>query len=255
MRTPGRITYVGHATVLAELGGIRILTDPLLRRRLAHVRRRVPLPEDAELMPVDAIVISHAHADHLDLDTLKRVARGRLVIAPRGCGRIIRRAQPADVIELDAGDRFAVGTVEVEAFPALHDGRRHPLGRHIEALSFLLDRLYFAGDTDLFDGMGALAGRVDVALLPIWGWGPRLPAGHLNPQSAARAVALIEPAVAVPIHWGTMRSIGAGRHAESRAPAAAFADAVASLGVAARAQILAPGEAMRLPPLVAAAGS
>jgi L-ascorbate metabolism protein UlaG (beta-lactamase superfamily) len=245
----GRLVYVGHATVLLELGGVRVLTDPLLRGRIAHVRRRVPLPALADLVPLDAILISHAHADHLDLPSLRRLHGPRPVIAPRGCAPLLRRAGLGPVVELVAGERHQVGEVTVEAVAAEHDGRRHPLARRVPALGFLVEgpsRVYFAGDTDLFDGMAALAGRVDVALLPVAGWGPRLPAGHLDPQGAARAAALIRPDVAIPIHWGTMRSIGAG-HADPRAPANEFAAAVTALGVPVATRILAPGEAMSLP--------
>ena len=243
-----RLAYVGHATVLVEQAGVRVLTDPVLRERIAHIVRRVPAPDIDALRPLDAILISHAHADHLDVPSLRLVA-GCPVIAPRGCAPILRRAGAAEVIELAAGERWSVGGLEIEAVPALHDGKRHPLGRDMEALGYLLDgpqRVYFAGDTDLFDDMASLAGRVDVALLPIWGWGPRLPAGHLDPASAARATALIRPAVAVPIHWGTMRSIGA-RAGDARAPAETFAAEVASLGLATEVRILMPGEETPLP--------
>jgi L-ascorbate metabolism protein UlaG (beta-lactamase superfamily) len=247
--SPGRLLYVGHATVLLELGGMRVLTDPLLRRRIAHVRRRVPLPALEALMPLDAILISHAHADHLDLPSLRRLHGPQPVIAPRGSAPLLRRAGLGQVVELVPGERHRLGGITVEAVAAEHDGRRHPLARRIPALGFLLEgpsRVYFAGDTDLFDGMAALAGRVDVALLPVAGWGPRLPAGHLDPHGAARAAALIRPKVAVPIHWGTMRSIGAGR-ADPDAPARAFAAAVTALGLPVATRILAPGESMALP--------
>jgi len=132
---------------------------------------------------------------------------------------------------------------------AEHDGRRHPFGQRIPALGFILEgpsRVYFAGDTDYFASMVRLAGRVDVALLPVAGWGPRLPAGHMNPEAAARAAALIQPEVAVPIHWGTMLQIGV-RGSDPSAPARAFASAVAALEPPVRARILAPGESMALP--------
>lgn len=246
----GRLTYVGHATVLVEQAGVRMLTDPLLRAGIAHVRRRVQAPSLDGLRSLDAVLISHAHADHLDVRSLRRLAHAGRMIAPRGCGRILRRAGAHDVIELSAGGRCSVGPIGVEAVHAEHDGRRHPLGRRMPALGFLLEgpaRVYFAGDTDLFDGMAELAGRVDVALLPIWGWGPRLPAGHLDPATAARAVELIRPAVAVPIHWGTMRSVGAPAGDDPRAPARAFADAVASVAPATEVRILMPGETTELP--------
>jgi L-ascorbate metabolism protein UlaG (beta-lactamase superfamily) len=237
----GRLTYIGHATVLVEEANLRILTDPLLRRRVAHLRRRVPVPRLEDLADLDAVLISHAHADHLDLPSLRMLRHDGVVVAPRGCGRIVARVggQP---IELTAGDRRAVGTVQVEAVPAQHDGRRHPLARRTSALGYLLDgpsRIYFAGDTDLFDGMEMLTGRVDVALLPVSGWGRRLPAGHLDPLAAARAAALIRPAIAIPIHWGTMRSFGAPADTHR---ARTFAAAVAALAPGVEVRVLAPGE-------------
>lgn len=249
----GRLTYVGHATVLVEQAGVRMLTDPLLRAGVAHVRRRVPVPRLDALRRLDAVLISHAHADHLDVPSLRRLAHTGPTIAPRGLRPILRRAGARHVIELTAGERCSVGPVGVEAVPATHDGRRHPLGRRIPALGFLLDgptRIYFAGDTDLFEEMATLAGRVDIALLPIWGWGPRLPAGHLDPTTAARAVALIRPAVAIPIHWGTMRSVMAGMGDGAHAPAHAFAAAVASSAPSTEVRILQPGEATQLPQAV-----
>lgn len=246
---PDQLTYVGHSTVLVELDGVRILTDPVLRKRIAHILRRGPVPAVEELLPLDAILISHAHADHLDVPSLRRVAGAEQVIAPLGCAATIRRAGTDRVVELTVGARCAVGPVGVEAVPAEHDGRRHPLGPRIPSLGFLLDgptRIYFAGDTDLFDGMARLVGRVDVALLPVAGWGPRLPPGHLDPESAARAAALIRPSVAVPIHWGTMRSVGARPDPDPRRPALAFAAAMEEHAPETAVRILMPGETMRL---------
>jgi L-ascorbate metabolism protein UlaG (beta-lactamase superfamily) len=245
----GRLTYVGHATVLIEQRGVRLLTDPLLRAGIAHVRRRVPLPELDTLRELDAVLISHAHADHLDLPSLRLLQHRGPVIAPRGCAALLRKAALREVIELAPGERCAVAQVEVQAVPAEHDGRRHPLGTDMPALGFLVNgpaRVYFAGDTDLFAGMETLAGHVDVALLPVWGWGPRLPAGHLNPETAADAAVLVRPAVAVPIHWGTMRSVGTRPGAGPRAPAEAFAAALAARPVAVQSRILDPGESMSL---------
>ena len=94
--------------------------------------------------------------------------------------------------------------------------------------------------------MARFAGRVDVALLPVAGWGPRLPAGHMGPEEAARAAALIRPSVAVPIHWGTMRSVGARPAPDPRDPALAFAAAVGEHAPTTAVRILMPGETMSL---------
>jgi len=243
-----RITYVGHATVLFELEGVRLLTDPVLTQRVAHIQRTVPVPDLAELRQLDAILVSHAHADHLHPASLRRLAAGCPAIAPPGCAATLRRAGLKTVDELEAGERRSIGPVGVEAVAAVHDGRRYPVGPESSALGYLLDgpaRVYFAGDTDLFDGLGELAGRVDVALLPVWGWGPRVGPGHMDPELAAQAAALIRPAVAVPIHWGTLRSFNAPK-TDPRAPAEAFAAAVGALGLDTDVSILAPGESMVL---------
>ena len=239
------ITYVGHATVLAELSDARLLTDPLLGAGILHVRRRVSVPVVEDLGPITAILISHAHRDHLDHRSLRRLPSECPLIVPRGCGAIARRGGAREVIEVAVGDRVPVGDIVVEAVHAAHDGRRNPFGKPMAALGYVLEgpiSVYFAGDTDLFAGMSDLAGRVDVALLPIGGWGPRVPAGHLDPDRAAEAVARIHPRIAVPIHWGTLRARGTQRGLDPVAPARSFAEAVDRLAPATDVRILMPGQ-------------
>ena len=110
-------------------------------------------------------------------------------------------------------------------------------------------RVYFAGDTALFDGMADLGdGGIDVALLPIWGWGPSLGPGHMDPEQAARATALLRPAMVVPIHWGTFfpRGLARWRGAALVDPPHAFARAAAGLAPAAEVKLLKPGETLAL---------
>ncbi len=243
------LTYVGHATVLIELDGSRFLTDPLVRRGILHVRRRVPTPDVSELGALTAILVSHAHRDHLDRHSLELLAGDCPVTVPRGCAAVARRCGAREVIELDEGDSVELGNASIRAVPAVHDGRRYPFGPPLPSLGYLLNgsrRIYFAGDTDLFTGMSALSGLVDVALLPIWGWGPSLPSGHLDPARAAAAVARIRPRLAVPIHWGTLRSWGAQRGLDPVAPARAFAAAVNEAAPETAVHILRPGERLAL---------
>jgi L-ascorbate metabolism protein UlaG (beta-lactamase superfamily) len=109
-------------------------------------------------------------------------------------------------------------------------------------------RVYFAGDTELFDGMRDMAGRFDVALLPVWGWGPSLGPGHMDPLSAARAVAILRPAVTVPIHWGTFFPVGleALRGSALVEPPRVFARHVAELAPEVEVRVLAIGETLAL---------
>ena len=246
-----RLTWVGHATVLLELGGARLLTDPLLRMRLGHLRRHGARPRPEMTENIDAVLVSHVHLDHLDVRSLRSVARGARVIGPRGAGRLLRRIGFAEVDEVDPGDRVTVGDATIVALPAVHDARRRPFGATVATLGYDVagaQRVYFAGDTELFDGMGSLAGRFDVALLPVWGWGPSLGPGHMDPLSAARAVALVRPAVAVPIHWGTFFPVGLEvlRGSALVEPPRIFARHVAELAPEVEVRVLAPGDELAL---------
>ena len=246
-----RLTWVGHATVLLELGGVRLLTDPLLRRRLGHLRRHGAPPRSDLTERIDAVLISHVHLDHLDVRSLRLLHRATQVIAPRGAGSTLKRIGFTRVDELVAGEQVTVGGVPVTAVPALHEGRRRPLARPAETLGYVIagaNRVYFAGDTDLFDGMRALAGKVDVALLPVWGWGPSIGPGHMDPLRAARAAVLVRPRIAVPIHWGTFFPIGleALRQRALVEPPRRFAQHVRSLAPEVDVRVLAPGDELVL---------
>jgi len=242
-----RITWLGHATVLIELDGVRLLTDPVLGRRVGPlVRVSGEAMQAAELAPIDSVLLSHLHADHADLGSLRRLHAP--VIGPSGAGDWLRSAGIEDVREVSAGTEVSVGDVRVIATPALHDDRRRPLGRHADPVGFVARGalgVYFAGDTDLFDGMSELRGIVDVALLPVWGWGPSVGEGHLDPQRAAQAAAMIAPKLAIPIHWGTFalpwaRDGGSDRHARE------FADLVSEAAPEVEVRVLAPGESAEL---------
>jgi L-ascorbate metabolism protein UlaG (beta-lactamase superfamily) len=233
--------------VLLELGGVRLLTDPVLRRRVAHLRRYGPVPEPPTA--VDAVLISHLHQDHLDLPSLRRLADQPQVIAPRGSGGFLRRAG-FEAKELAPGDSTEVTGLTVTAVRAVHDPRRWPFaGPRAEPLGFVLGgarSVYFAGDTDLFGGMADL-GPVGVALLPVAGWGPKLGQGHLHPEGAARAAALLRAHLAVPIHWGTLYPITARRGAWFSEPPHEFAAQMAALAPGVAVRVLAPGESAPMP--------
>jgi L-ascorbate metabolism protein UlaG (beta-lactamase superfamily) len=200
-----RIVYLGHATVLVEMDGARVLTDPLLRPRLAHLRRAGKVDLEA-LRGLDAVLISHLHLDHLDIPSLRRIGRGLSVVAPRGASRLLKRRGFNAVEELGVGEELRVGELTVRATPAVHDSRRTRFGRlRAEPVGYVIEgsrSLYFAGDTDVFDEMAAV-GPVDVALLPIWGWGTSLGPGHMDPRAATEAARLLQASIVIPIHWGT----------------------------------------------------
>jgi L-ascorbate metabolism protein UlaG (beta-lactamase superfamily) len=244
------LTFVGHSTVLVDLDGTRLITDPLLRPRVTHLRRRAPL-RPGELGPIDAVLVSHAHYDHLDRRSLALLGLATPVVVPRGFGRILRRRGHTAVIEADVGERIELGALSVLATDAEHDGGRLPVGAQGSALGYVLEgsrRIYFAGDTDVFDGMTEL-GEIDVALIPIWGWGPSLGPGHMDPEAAARAVALVRPRLVVPIHWGTYHPLFTGVRTPPSylaEPPDRFAAATAREAPGVEVRILQPGETLEL---------
>ena len=216
--TPTRITFVGHSTLVVEDRGVRLLTDPVLRDRTGPlVRERSQRGQAAALATADgspdAVLISHLHRDHFDAPSLRELGRDQRLIVPPGGAGLAQRLRFDRVEELSVGDSTSVRELTVTATQAVHGGARNVVGAGVKPLGFLIEgdsRVYFAGDTDLFDEMTDL-GRIDVALLPVWGWGTSVGTGHLDPRGAAEALALLRPRVAIPIHWGTLHLIGRRR--------------------------------------------
>jgi L-ascorbate metabolism protein UlaG (beta-lactamase superfamily) len=247
----GTIQYVGHATVFVDLDGVRLLTDPLLRNRVAHLRRASGISARAQ-RGVDAVLISHGHYDHLDLPSLEKLGKKLPIVVPRGLGGLLRKKKFESVLEVEAGETLSIGDLQIRAVPAEHDRGRAPFGASADPVGYVVSgssSIYFAGDTDLFAGMEHIgAGGLDVALLPVWGWGTGLGPGHLDPEGAARAAALLRPAIAVPIHWGTYLPAGLRRRHGGllHTPAQQFAAAAARLAPDVHVAVLRPGEALGL---------
>jgi len=247
-----RVTYAGHATVLAEMDGVRLLTDPVLRRRIGPLRRHGPPPDPGLARDLDAVLISHLHHDHADAPSLRRLSRAVPVLAAPGAGDFLERLGFGQVRELAPGDSASVGGVGVTATEANHPPSGRRFERASQAVGFELigrRRIYFAGDTDLFDGMAEIGGgKLDLALLPIWGWGTSIGAGHLDPERAAQAAALLSPRTVVPIHWGTLYPLGLARlrPAPLHSPPRELAAWMRELAPQSELRVLAPGEATSL---------
>jgi L-ascorbate metabolism protein UlaG (beta-lactamase superfamily) len=244
------VRFLGHSTFALDLGAATVLTDPVLRSRVLFLRRTAPRPAPPPRPPT-VVLVSHLHHDHLDLPSLAGWALQSVLLVPRGSERLFRRHGFSHAVALGPGEAHRTGELTVTATPARHSGRREPFGPTAEAVGYVLEarghRVYFAGDTDLFASMRGLGAPLDLALLPVWGWGPRLGTGHLDPVRAAEAVARLRPRVAIPMHWGSLGVIGFWqRQAQRRAPARAFAAEVRRRGLPTDVRVLAPGTGLTL---------
>src|SRR5262249_8634741 len=144
--TVGNVTWLGHSTVLIELDGVTLLTDPVLRRRVSHLVRVGPAPPTPT--PPDALLISHGHLDHLDLPSLARFPHETLVVVPEGLGPLVVRKGFPNVREVGAGDVFEVGAVSVRVTPAEHGGGKAVPGRGRNTVGYAVNgsaSVFFAG--------------------------------------------------------------------------------------------------------------
>ena len=237
--------------------GTTLLTDPLLGDRLLHLRRMAgPTPQ----LPgaPDAVLLSHLHADHFHLPSLRAVPGTPLLIVPRGAARFVAQAMGlawADrCVELAPGEETTVGAVKVRAVPAAHPGGRGPWSRsQAVALGFVVEgvsRTWYAGDTGLFDEMSELA-PLDLALIPVGGWGPTLGShGHLDAVEGAEALQRVKASWAVPVHYGTFWPIGLGRVRPHmfRDPGDEFARRAARTAPDTQVRVLSQGETLTIGP-------
>jgi L-ascorbate metabolism protein UlaG (beta-lactamase superfamily) len=252
MRGADFVTYVGHATTLIEVDGARLLTDPVLRGRIGPLVRHGPAPTAAMWEDIDAVLISHLHRDHADLGSLRLLSRRTRMLVPPGSRRFFERHGFASVTELAPGQSVRVDRLTVSAVEARHPGGRRLFAKQARAIGFLVHggrRIYFAGDTGFFPSMEGLDPELDLAMVPIWGWGPTIDAGHLDPAEAARAAAAISPRLAVPIHWGTFYPFGLDRFKGDplHLPGREFATYMRELAPHVSTRVLSPGESISLP--------
>ena len=215
-----RATWLGHSTVLLELDGRRVLTDPVFGKRASPLRfmgprRFHPTPVTlAELPPLDAVLLSHDHYDHLCRDTMTALARMRVPIATAlGVGAHLERfgVDPALVTELDWGEHADVGGLRFCATPSQHfSGRK--LGDRNSTLwaSWVIagdrHRVFFSGDTGLteeFRDIGARFGKFDLVMLEVGAFHEKWGDIHLGPHNALKALEMLGSGTFLPIHWGT----------------------------------------------------
>ena len=244
-----RVTMVGHATLLIQAAGVNLLTDPVWSDRASPVRfagpKRVTAPgvNFDDLPPIDAVLLSHCHYDHMDVATLRRLhARDAPLLAmPLGNDAIVRRAVPgARCLVGDWWSRLSLGEgIATTLTPANHWSNRWPSDVRMALwsghwLETPVGTLWFAGDTGFGDGhvfthIRERLGAPDSALIPIGAYEPRwfMSAQHVDPDEAVRIMLSVQAGRALGIHWGTFRLTDEAREA----PLEALAAAVAARGI------------------------
>ncbi|MBO3096143.1 MBL fold metallo-hydrolase [Cellulomonas dongxiuzhuiae] len=256
-----QVRWLGHATVVLDVGGVRIVTDPLLRRHAGVLRRRGGrAPSAWGWHRADAVLVSHLHHDHAEVGSLRMLGAVPVLAAPSSASWLVRQGLRG--VGLAPGEWRTVrgragGAAQVRTVPAEHGHRPMP-HRPNAATGFVVRggglTVWFAGDTGPFPGLARvpeLAGApIDLALVPVGGWGPRLSGGHLDPVEAARVCALVGARVAVPVHWGTLHAPASRRLPPGWMDRAgtAFEAAVRRVAPGVRACVLRPGEAVTVAP-------
>jgi L-ascorbate metabolism protein UlaG (beta-lactamase superfamily) len=223
-----QITYIGHATLLIEIGGKRILTDPNFDPALARFLRRVCPPGVAldRLPDLDAVLVTHAHADHLSFTSLAAIQQNIPVYAPGPVQRWLKKEGYRQVVSIDSDETIDIGGVTIHATSAEHRGNRYGFDSWRSAANMYLLQTpllscFFAGDTGLIPSTHQLvertlhhAGRqLDIALLPIgyapW-WKPRFRRGHLSSDDALTLFERLRARYMIPYHWGTFHHLTSG---------------------------------------------
>jgi L-ascorbate metabolism protein UlaG (beta-lactamase superfamily) len=216
---PPRLTWIGHASFLATLGGgASLLVDPVFSRRIGvfFPRHGEPGLTAGQLPPLAALLVSHNHYDHLDAPSCRAVGREVPVVAPLGLGRWFRRRGHRRVNELGWWESAAAGPLRVTLVPARHWSRRWiaDVNRTLWG-GFVVEAeggsaVYFAGDTADFSGFAEIGRRFPgllAAVLPIGGYRPAwfMEHNHMNPEQAGRAFLALGARHLVPCHWGTFQ--------------------------------------------------
>ncbi len=249
-----RLTWLGHASVVLDLDGVRLLTDPLLRSRAGPLRRRGPAPAPEHWADPDVVLISHLHHDHAEITSMRLLPRVPVVSGQENSAYLAKKG--FDAVGL-ADEWYDVGDsgVQVRVVRADHHSRpmpHRPNAAHGHLVRTSAHRIWLAGDTSLYPEMAQLpelaGGPIDLAVVPVGGWGAKLSGGHLNSETAAEACGLVGAAAAMPYHWGTFFVPGTANTPRGwmDLPGALFPAALERQAPGCRPVMVAPGQSVEI---------
>ena len=209
------IANLGHSTMLFQYKGIKILTDPFLSPHIFGIRRQKPALNPNILPKVDFILISHAHYDHLDMRTLRRLKRNATLVIPENVKPVIGRTHFRNIIEMKVGEKYTEQNVKITALPVKHNKGRSMLFPNTGVQSYHIQiedkTFYFGGDSAYFEGYKEIGKNyhIDVAFLPIGGYEPTLLLKnvHMSPWEAIQSFEDLNAGYIVPMHYGTYHSV------------------------------------------------
>ncbi|MEN3941523.1 MBL fold metallo-hydrolase [Prosthecobacter sp. SYSU 5D2] len=205
------VTWLGHAGFFAQIAGVNLLIDPNWAMWHGPIKRiHHPSIWASDLPPIDLVLVTHAHYDHLHMPSLRRVARGQPIIVPTGVGSIVKKAGFGQIIELNTWQRAKFRDLHIMLTPARHWGARMIHDTHRGFGGYLITSptrsLFHCGDSSMFDGFEEIGKRadIDLALMPIGAY--LAPSGrpvHMNPEEALEAFDMLGARHMIPMHHNT----------------------------------------------------
>ena len=206
--TRDSVTFIGHSTMMYDLDGVKIITDPLLYNQIKHIRKNTPIVRESIPRQFDLILLTHFHMDHFHYPSLRLLDKTAQVIAPHGAKRRLNRLGFSKVIEVGVAETIEFAGLKISTALCNHDGRRFYSGKWRDTLSYIIKSsqytIFSCGDTALTDSFDGIA--CDVAFMPVGCYTPaELQDKHCSPEQSFKMFQAMHGKIFVPIHFGTLQ--------------------------------------------------
>lgn len=202
------VTFVGHSTMMYDLDGVKIITDPMLYNQIKHIRKNTPIIRGSIPRKFDLILITHFHMDHFHYPSLRLLDKSGWVVIPHGAKPRLLNLGFENVIEIAPGDEIEFRGLKIAAYECNHDGRRFYTGPMRDTVSYLIqsskNKIFSCGDTAFTHNFDNII--CDIAFMPIGCYTPvKLQSRHCSPEQSFKMFQAMKAKVFVPIHFGTLQ--------------------------------------------------